>query len=48
MGTDNLFKRKKQERKHRISKRMELRDASWLIVCEGKETEVNYFESLIN
>ena len=48
MGTDDLFRRRKEERTTRKSRALELRNARWLIVCEGEETEVNYFESLIN
>lgn len=48
MGTDNLYKRRKQEREARISKERKLRAETWLFVCEGTETEPNYFESLLN
>ena len=48
MGTDDLFKRRKEKREIRKSRGIELRKASWLIVCEGKETEVNYFECLLD
>lgn len=47
MGTDNLFHRLNQERRKRVSKEMKTRAEKWLIVCEGKETEPNYFQSLI-
>lgn len=41
MGSDNLFnKRKENERKQRSS--------TWLIVCEGTQTEPNYFNGAIS
>ena len=46
MGSDDLKRRKDRERKHRISKEYSLRAETWLIVCEGKQTEPNYFKSL--
>ena len=48
MGGDGLFKRRQEERRLRHSKKLELRSETWLIVCEGKETEVNYFKSFLN
>ncbi len=47
MGIDNLAKRRRDERKARISKEQKLRAETWLIVCEGTETESNYFNSLL-
>lgn len=44
---DKLFKRQQAARKERISKKLEERSETWLIVCEGTETEPNYFERLI-
>lgn len=46
MGNDNLFYRRKQIRLQRISKEMNLRAETWLIICEGTKTEPNYFKSL--
>lgn len=48
MGTDDLFSRRKQERQKRISKELKIRAEKWLIVCEGEETEPNYFERLLD
>ena len=46
MGTDNLQKRRNSERKRRVSKELETREETWLIICEGSKTEPNYFHSL--
>lgn len=43
---DQLFKKRQKEREGRIRREKKLRADSWLIVCEGKETEPNYFEGL--
>lgn len=48
MGTDNLNKRRSRERRERKSKELETRAETWLIVCEGKKTEPNYFKALFN
>lgn len=47
MGPENLAKRRRNERKARISKEINLRAETWLIICEGIKTEKKYFESLI-
>lgn len=46
MGTDNLFQKKKLERTRKKKKKPVL--PYILIVCEGKKTEPNYFESYKN
>ena len=48
MGTDNLNKRRSKERRERKSKELETRAETWLIVCEGKKTEPNYFKTLFD
>lgn len=48
MGSEDLAKRRRNERKERASKERELRADSWLIVCEGTKTEPNYFKSLLD
>ena len=48
MGTDNLNKRRSKERRERKSKELETRAETWLIVCEGKKTEPNYFNALFD
>ena len=48
MGTDNLNKRRSKERRERKSKELETRTETWLIVCEGKKTEPNYFKALFD
>ena len=45
MGSDELKRRKDRERKHRKSKEYSLRAETWLIVCEGKQTETKCFYS---
>ncbi len=45
---DDLFKKRGKERRKRESKELRTRSEAWLIVCEGKETEPNYFKSLFN
>jgi len=48
MGTDDRFKKRSVERQSRISKEINKRAETWLIVCEGTKTEPNYFISLFN
>lgn len=45
MGTDDLFRRRgiKKKRKENVRERAPYR---YLIVCEGKKTEPNYFEGI--
>lgn len=45
---DQLFKNRQREREDRISRQKKLRADSWLIVCEGKATEPNYFNGLLD
>lgn len=46
--SDQLFKKRQQERKKRISKQIAERAETWLIVCEGEKTETQYFKSLVS
>lgn len=46
MGTDDLFKKKRQRRMARKIEHLEPRPDSYLIVCEGSKTEPLYFEEL--
>ena len=48
MGTDDLFARRRKEREKRVSKELKTRSEKWLLVCEGTETEPNYFKQLLN
>lgn len=48
MGSEDLAKRRKNERTTRISKEQELRAETWLIVCEGTKTEPKYFTGLLD
>ena len=43
MGSDNLFSRRRIERKSRKENVERQRSSNWLIVCEGVQTEPNYF-----
>lgn len=47
MGSDNLHKRRVNERKIRRENIIKIKSSNWLIVCEGKKTEPNYFEKAI-
>ncbi|MDO4807006.1 MAG: hypothetical protein Q4A07_07150 [Coriobacteriales bacterium] len=46
MGTDDLFKKKRQRRKVRKVEYFEPKPDSYLIVCEGSKTEPLYLEEL--
>lgn len=51
MGSDDLFKKRKGKKKERKYNNRKLAPYRYLIVCEGEETEPNYFkgiESIIN
>ena len=41
MGSDNLFKKRREERKKRVENIKKQKSSNWLIVCEGTETEPN-------
>lgn len=43
MGSDNLFNKRKEERKRRKENIKKQKSSKWLIVCEGLQTEPNYF-----
>ncbi len=45
MGTDDLFKRKKQALTRNNDKKKVKMSKSMMIVCEGEKTEPNYFKS---
>lgn len=46
MGSDNLFKKRRQERKRRKHEFMTPKANSFLIVTEGKRTEPFYFKGM--
>lgn len=48
MGSDNLFVRRKNERKKRKENISKQKSSNWLIVCEGTKTEPNYFIEAVN
>ncbi len=45
---DDLFRKYGKARRERKSKELKTRSETWLIVCEGKKTEPNYFNSLFD
>lgn len=46
MGSDDLFKKRKGQRKQRKENNLKMAPYRYLIVCEGQETEKNYFEGI--
>lgn len=46
MGSDDLFKKRRGNKKRRIENVRELAPYRYLIVCEGEKTEPNYFEGI--
>ncbi len=46
MGNDNIFFKRQRDRIKRIENVKEMRESTWLIICEGSKTEVNYFKKL--
>lgn len=46
MGKDDIFKKKRAERRKRKFENRQPHAHSYLIICEGKETEPNYFNGL--
>lgn len=48
MGSDNIFKHRKEERKQRKENTIKQRSSNWLLVCEGKQTEPNYFKGAVS
>ena len=46
MGKDDIFKKKRAERRKRKFENKQPHAHSYLIICEGKETEPNYFNGL--
>ncbi|HBA37333.1 MAG TPA: hypothetical protein DCY94_01290, partial [Firmicutes bacterium] len=47
MGSDNLFYRHREERKKRKENVEKQRSSYWLVVCEGEQTEPNYFTGAV-
>lgn len=47
MGSDNLFIKRRNIRKERCINVEKQKSSNWLIVCEGKQTEPNYFKGAI-
>ena len=48
MGSDNLFAKRREERKKRKENIQKQKSSNWLIVCEGTQTEPNYFKEAID
>lgn len=46
VGSDDIFKRKRREKRTRKENIRNLAPYRYLIVCEGEQTEPNYFESI--
>ncbi|NLD50826.1 MAG: RloB domain-containing protein [Clostridiaceae bacterium] len=46
MGTDDLFKKRRGEKKKRSENIRRIAPYRYLIVCEGEETEPNYFRGI--
>ena len=46
MGNDEIFKKKREGRKRRLEGNRDERKTEWLVVCEGKRTEPDYFNRL--
>lgn len=47
MGSDNLFNKRREERKIRKENVEKQRSSNWLVVCEGIQTEPNYFKGAV-
>lgn len=47
MGSDNLHVRRSAERRKRKENVVKQRSSNWLVICEGKKTEPNYFEKAV-
>lgn len=48
MGSDDLFNKRRKERRKRNENIKIQRSSNWLVVCEGTKTEVNYFRGAIS
>lgn len=48
MGSDNLFSKRRDERRQRKENIEKQRSSNWLVVCEGIQTEPNYFKGVIS
>ena len=48
MGSDNLFLKRTLERSKRKVEIQNQKSSNWLVVCEGLETEPNYFKSAVD
>ena len=47
MGSDNLFSKRREERKKRKENIQKQKSNKLLIICEGTKTEPNYFQEVI-
>lgn len=48
MGSDNLFNKHREERRKRKENIEKQRSSNWLVVCEGLQTEPNYFKGAVD
>ncbi len=47
MGSDNLFNKRRKERMKRKENIEKQKSSTWLLVCEGLQTEPNYFKGAV-
>jgi len=47
VGSDNLFHKRNAERQKRKENIEKQRSSNWLVICEGKQTEPNYFSKAV-
>ena len=48
MGSDNLFNKRREERRKRKENTKIQKSNKWLVVCEGTQTEPNYFKEAVS
>ncbi|MBE6160232.1 MAG: RloB domain-containing protein [Lactobacillales bacterium] len=48
MGSDNFFNKHREERRKRKENVERQRSSNWLVVCEGAQTEPNYFRGAVS
>lgn len=47
MGSDNFFSKHREERRKRKENVIKQKSSNWLVVCEGTQTEPNYFKGVV-
>ena len=48
MGSNDLFNKRREERRKRKENIEKQRSSNWLVVCEGEQTEPNYFRGAVD